>query len=214
MSRYDIDRCMAMANHIKAEAETTDSEDSDSDAAAILTNNRTPTSGNTKQGKGKGKKNRKQPKREHSLLSSHWEFEPDTEPEEGGDEHSAPTLVDTTMTSGVAGMGGMNKKARRGFRARRKSQAKRNAEKVERMRWESAWKYMNVNDSGTGGGNKRVRGYLSYMCKIYLVRPKFFGVVIYAHCGCCRLWFCRVMFLIIWILRQRAWICLRAYQRT
>ncbi|KAJ3569911.1 hypothetical protein NP233_g4745 [Leucocoprinus birnbaumii] len=161
LRRYDVDRCVAMAKHIKAEAEFSDDDGTEPNTPAVSKPNKPASHGSAQ--KETDRKNGKRPKREQSLLSSHWGFEPEasrSEPDGDGD--------DRAPADSIHGMDmGLNKKSRKRLRARRQSQAKRDAERAERMRWEKAWRYLDIND-GQGGDKRRFRGYLSYMCKVYL----------------------------------------------
>lgn len=64
----------------------------------------------------------------------------------------------------------LNAKAKKKARKRnaRKSQKTRDAERAERLRWEQSQHYTRA---GT------VKGYLSYTCKVYLVRVSLVGLV-------------------------------------
>jgi hypothetical protein len=148
-----------MIQHIKAEAESSDGQDTDSDAA--VTHPPSIPSKTFVGGEKAKEKSGKPPRREHSLLSSHWEMELDQSAEEAEGDRAPPETSAFTL-------GGRSKKTRKRMTARRKSQTKREADKAERYRWEKVLRYMNIGD---GAGKGIPRGYLSYRCKVYLVSP-------------------------------------------
>ncbi|KAF9446278.1 hypothetical protein P691DRAFT_733595 [Macrolepiota fuliginosa MF-IS2] len=177
LRRYDVDRCIAMANQLKAEAEASPSDsyshnsDSDSDATVEM------ASPGSNKNNGKQKERQTYPHGRHAPISDPTAFEyqfgfglpENVTPADVASTISAPGPIPSSSDVNIIG-GRMRKRVRR--RQARGGQKQREAEREERMRWEH-WQrvqapYQRCAAIQVTASGVKVKGYLSYTCKVYL----------------------------------------------